>query len=142
MQCKDVMKTEVDCISPMDSAENAAQIMRDRNIGFVPVCDKSKKVIGTLTDRDIAIRLVAAGRAGTTPVRDIMSKEIVSCQPEDDISRAAELMGQHHKSRMLCMDGGGKVAGVISLSDIAEQSDDHQIAEAMRRVSSREAHLH
>jgi CBS domain-containing protein len=142
MKSKEIMKSQVDCIAPSDPAEKAGRIMRDRNVGFVPVCDAAGKVIGTLTDRDLAIRVLADGRPGTTPVQEIMSKEVISCSPEDDVERAAALMGKHQKSRMLCVDDSGKLIGVISLSDIASRGDRQQAAETMRQVSSREAYLH
>jgi CBS domain-containing protein len=142
MQCQEIMKDSVECLSPNDTVQSAATKMRDRNIGFMPICDQSKKVIGTITDRDIAIRLVASNRPASAQVADYMSKEVVACRPTDDVQMAADMMGRHHKSRMLCTDSGGRLLGVISLSDIAQQGDDLQAATTMRQVTTREARLH
>ena len=68
MKCEEVMKSDVTCVSPQDTAEEAACRMRDENVGFLPVCDESRMVLGTITDRDIAIRVVAGKRAGSTSV--------------------------------------------------------------------------
>src|SRR5262245_34156274 len=114
MLCKEVMKSDVECVSPADPVEEAAARMRDENVGFLPVCDPSKKVLGTITDRDIAIRIVAGGLPAHTPVEAVMSREVVSCRPEDDLQRAEQLMAEKHKSRIICLDKGGRLAGIRS----------------------------
>ncbi len=142
MICKELMKTQVECVTQDEAVEVAARKMRDANIGFLPVCDRQMKVLGTLTDRDIAIRVVAERLPIATKVQEVMSKEVVSCRPEDDIRRAEELMGQKQKSRILCLDANGKLAGVISLSDIAQREEASRTARIMREVTGREARVH
>jgi len=83
MVCADVMKLNVECLSPRDTVESAARRMRDQNIGFLPICDDSKNVQGTLTDRDIAVRIVAEGLQNTTAVEDVMTREVVACHPTE-----------------------------------------------------------
>jgi CBS domain-containing protein len=138
MRCEELMKRNVECISPTDTAQTAARKMRDGNVGFLPVCDASGKVLGTLTDRDIAIRLVADGAAANKQVADVMTREVISCRPEDDIQRAEEIMGRHHKSRIMCLDQNGRPIGVISLSDIAQRDNATNVARTMRDVTERE----
>jgi CBS domain-containing protein len=139
MMCRDVMKTTVESLSPSDSVRIAAQRMRQANIGFLPVCDARSRVVGTLTDRDITIRLVAEGRDVDIPVSEVMTKDVISCRPDDDIKRAHALMGQNHKSRLVCCEEDGELAGVISLSDIATCTDASVAAQTLRRVVSRAA---
>src|SRR5690606_25743783 len=91
-QCQEIMKRDIECLTSADAAHHAASRMRDQNIGFLPVCDDEMKVLGTVTDRDIAIRLVAEQRPLDTTVDQIMTREIVACRPDDDISDAQELM--------------------------------------------------
>src|SRR5215204_2008792 len=79
MRCKDIMKRQIECVSPAGTVEHAARRMRDQNIGFLPVCDESGQVVGTITDRDIAVRVVAERQPGTTPVEKVMTNEVVSC---------------------------------------------------------------
>jgi CBS domain-containing protein len=116
--------------------------MRDENIGFLPVCDDKSKVLGTITDRDIAIRVCADDRAcSKTQIADVMTREVIACRPGDDIGRAQQLMSKHHKSRILCTDDSGKLVGVISLSDIAQRMADAG-AQILREVTTREAQTH
>ena len=112
--------------------------MRDRNIGFLPVCDDGMLVLGTVTDRDIALHIVADLLSPGTPVEQVMTREVVACYPEDDIELARELMAEHRKSRIMCLDDDGALLGVISLSDIAKLEGDGA-ARTHRAVSRREA---
>jgi CBS domain-containing protein len=139
MRCEEIMKHDVECVSPRDTVEDAAIRMRDENVGFLPVCDQSKKVLGTLTDRDIAIRLIAAKKPASTFVEEIMTREVVACRPKDDVREAERLMAKNHKSRIVCVDEEGRLAGVISLSDIAQHERGGRASETLRGVSEREA---
>lgn len=142
MRCQDIMKKNVSYIMEKDTVQKAAQKMRDENIGFLPVCDDQGKVLGTLTDRDIAIRLCASNKtASQTKVSDIMTREKVFCRPDDPINHAETLMGRNHKSRMMVLDNQDRLVGIISLSDIAtHERDNTRTAQTMREVSQREVH--
>src|SRR2546430_17213461 len=99
MLCNELMKNGVECLTETDTIQDAARRMRDLNVGFLPVCDASKKVLGTLTDRDIAVRVCAEDLpANGTRAIDVMSRDLVACRPDDDIRAAERLMGQQHKS--------------------------------------------
>jgi len=139
MLCKELMKVEPVRVVPNDTVQTAAQFMRDENVGFLPVCDASGKAIGTLTDRDITIRLVAEGLPLTTPVSDLMTGEVVVCQPDDDIRHAQERMRRAQKSRIMCIDAQGRLLGVISLSDIARVENAEEAVHTMRSIAIREA---
>jgi signal-transduction protein with cAMP-binding, CBS, and nucleotidyltransferase domain len=117
----------------------AAQRMRDQEIGFLPVCDQSRKVLDTVTDRDLTIRILADGRAATTPVGDVLTQEVVACRPDDDLRQAEALMGQNQKSRIMCVDSDGRLVGVISLSDIAQQEKGAKASQTLRQITEREA---
>ena len=138
MQCQEIMKTDIECVAPQASIQSAARKMREQNIGFLPVCDEGMRVVGTVTDRDIAIRAVANGLSSSMAVETLMTPEVVACRPEDELSYARDLMAEHHKSRIMCIGRGGRLEGIISLSDIA-QLDEITGRETLREVSSREA---
>lgn len=138
MRCEEIMKANPECLTRQHTVQQAAERMRDLNIGFLPVCDGGA-VLGVLTDRDIAVRCVADGKGTNVKVDTVMSTQIVACRPEDDVRRAQQLMGQAQKSRLLVTDAQGKLLGVISLSDIAQQvADSDDVARTMREVTDRE----
>lgn len=141
MNCDAIMKREVESVSPQDTVDYAARRMRDENIGFLPVCDGHRKVLGTLTDRDIAIRLVAGNKPPSTSVVEIMTMQVVSCRPQDDVREAERLMVRNHKSRIMCIDDSGQLAGVISLSDIARHDGSDRVSSTLRGVTEREARV-
>jgi CBS domain-containing protein len=140
MRCEEIMKADVECCSPRDTVYDAACRMRDENVGFLPICDQSRKVLGTLTDRDICVRLVAGEKSGDTLIEEIMTREVVTCSPEDDVGAAEAMMAENHKSRMMICDRDGRLVGVISLSDLA-QLDSERVSETLRQVSEREARV-
>jgi CBS domain-containing protein len=131
------MKTDVESVAPPSSIQKAAMLMRVQNVGFLPVCEDGLRIVGTVTDRDIAIRAVAEGLPASTSVSDLMSRDIVACHVDDDLDQARILMAQHRKSRIVCVNRDGRLAGVISLSDIA-QLDEASGLETLRSVCSRE----
>lgn len=137
MRCSEIMKTDIECISPHTSVREAAIRMKEQGIGFLPVCDEGMRPVGTLTDRDVAVRVVAEGVSGTTPVERCMSKGIVDCRSSDTIEDARELMEQHQVSRIVCTNPQGRIQGIISLSDIVDL-DEESGARTLRRVSERE----
>ena len=139
MLAKELMKQEVERVLPSDTVHLAARTMRDANVGFLPVCDEDDVVLGTLTDRDIVIRLVAENRPATEPVATVMTGEVVACRPDDDIRAALARMREAQKARIVVTGEDGHLLGVISLSDIAQHVDAEQVAETMRQVTEREA---
>ena len=140
MQCLQVMKRDFEYVTPADIVHTAARKMRDKGVGFLPVCDEYGRPVGTLTDRDIAVRVVADDlRPSNAGVRAVMTTEVVSCNPQDDLRVAEERMAENRKSRILCTDDDGRLVGVISLSDVIEREEDDRIAAyAMRLIAGRE----
>src|SRR5512142_2623410 len=99
MRCQDIMKTDVKCCSESEEIQSVARLMRDEGIGFVPICENSGKPVGTLTDRDITIRLLADGRNYSgVKAGDLMTRQVISCKPEDDVDEAQSLMSQNKVS--------------------------------------------
>jgi CBS domain-containing protein len=138
MNCQDIMRRPVESCRPSDTALQAARIMRDANVGLIPVCDPKGLVVGVITDRDLALRVCAAGAdPGRIYVDTIMSRELVSCGPHDPLQRAAERMGEQQKSRVLVVDGAGTLLGVISLADLAA-CDPSLASRSLAEISRRE----
>ena len=140
MRCMDVMKKDLFVVGPYDTVQTAAQRMRNTNIGFLPVTDASERVIGVLTDRDIALRVAAADRSASgCLVGEVMTPDLVCCRATDDISLAESLMVEHQKSRMLVTSEEGYLQGVVSLSDIAQYEGARRTGATVRGVTAREA---
>ncbi|WP_437742742.1 CBS domain-containing protein [Sorangium sp. So ce1504] len=140
MNCSELMKTDVACCKASEPVENVAELMQARNIGFVPICGDDGSVIGTLTDRDLAIRVLGEHRrASSTRAEDVMTREVVCCGPDEDLNVAARLMSSHKKSRIICVDGQKHPVGVISLSDIADRDGGAGSSALLSSISQREA---
>ncbi|WP_437737500.1 CBS domain-containing protein [Sorangium sp. So ce1335] len=140
MNCSELMKTDVACCKASEPVEKIAELMQARNIGFVPVCGDDGTVVGTLTDRDLAIRVLAQHRsASSTRAGDIMTREVVCCGPDEDLSVAERLMSAHKKSRIICVDGQKHPVGVISLSDLAARDGGGSSSGLLSSISEREA---
>jgi len=138
MRCEELMTTDVAFVRPSDDVRHAAELMRSKNVGFLPVCSDERKVVGVITDRDITVRCVAEGRPTTTAVREVMTRELVACRPDDDIKAAELAMARHRRSRVLCLGKHQYLLGVISLSDLARlgTADAESVLE---QVTAREA---
>lgn len=138
MLCSEMMKSDVECVSPQTSVQDAARRMRDQNIGFLPVCDESGRPVGTITDRDIAVRVVADNHPAATPVETFITYEVIACYTDDDVAYARDLMAENQKSRIMCVDRNGCIEGIISLSDLVD-FDEIDGARTLQRVSGRES---
>jgi CBS domain-containing protein len=121
MKVKDVMTKDVATLNPDDTIERAAQLMKQYNVGSIPVCD-SEKVIGMITDRDIAVRSVAQGENGKNQkVREIMSSNPVIINSETDIHDAARIMSERQVRRLPVVENNN-IVGIVAIGDIAVES--------------------
>ena len=132
------MRTPVRWIAEDDTARTAARIMRDENIGFLPVTDASARFVGVVTDRDIAVRVVAEGQGPDVPVSLVMSRDTVSCRPDDELTVAEQLMARKSKSRIVVTDEDRHVLGVISITDVAHRDDGWRVARTVKGITRRE----
>jgi len=138
MLCNELMKTDVLIANARAPVGEAAVVMRDANVGFLPVCDlDTGEVLGTITDRDIAIRLVANGMPSSVSAGEIATPATIFCKANTDIETAHEIMRDNRIARVLCVDEKGRLAGVLSLSDIATRMPE-LAAETLRELSERD----
>ncbi len=137
--CKDIMTSDPRWCSPYDTIQRVAQMMAVENVGMIPVVDgeDSKKLVGVITDRDIALKVVGEGKDGSvTKVEAIMTRDPVACGPDDDIQKALNAMAEHQIRRIPVVRNGGELAGIIAQADIAtrmEQPD--ETAEVVEEIS-------
>jgi len=118
------------------SLSEAAALMRDGDMGAVPVVDDGK-LVGIVTDRDIVIRAVAEGKDAATHVGDVMTTELFTVTPDDFVFEAIRLMGDKQIRRVPVIDNNGALVGIIAIADVAlETEDEREIAETMEEISS------
>jgi CBS domain-containing protein len=142
MRVEELMTEKPEMLRLRDTAADAAARMRDGNIGFMPVIDDAEQVMGVLTDRDLTVRVLAEALPPHTPVEEVMTVDVISCSPDDDLDRAEELMRANQKARLVVIDEGGQPAGVISLADIAQHEDSSRAGDVVGDITEREAHPH
>lgn len=125
IKVKEIMTRNPRMIKPSQTVKEAARIMKDEDIGVLPV-GMPEKVLGVITDRDIAVRVTAEGEdPAKVKVEDAMTSGHIVCNEEDDIERAADLMRKHDVSRVLVADSG-KVTGIATIADLLRNRDDRQ----------------
>ncbi|HEY7410549.1 MAG TPA: CBS domain-containing protein [Vicinamibacteria bacterium] len=132
------MKTGLVSCAPTDTVARCAELMKERRIGFVPVLDADRRVLGVVTDRDLVLRVLAPGAAPSVPVSEVMTKEVVSCRSGDTLGAAEEKMALRRKSRVVVIDAEGRCIGVISLSDIAQAENRARTGKLLFAVTRRE----
>ncbi len=141
MKIRDIMTSPAISISPNESVEVAARTLTHYNIGALPVCGSDGKICGLVTDRDLVTRCMASNRApGQTTVRDVMTGQVMSVQPDMEIDAAARLMGKQ-QIRRLPVTQNGKLCGMVSLGDIATKQENlADTAGVLADVSSNISH--
>lgn len=125
MRVGDIMTPSVDSIRSTDTIAHAAHRMAEVDVGTLPILSDSK-LVGIVTDRDITVRAVAAGISLQTPVRRIMSDEVATCHPDDDVARVLELMSREQIRRMPVCTDDRQVVGIVALADLAAHAPDRE----------------
>src|SRR6187401_2639045 len=136
LRCSEIMTRNVKTAAAGSSLGDVAAIMRDGDMGAVPVVDGTK-LIGIVTDRDIVVRGIAEGASPETPVGDVMTRELFSVRPDDFVFEAIRLMGDKQVRRLPVIDSNGELKGIIAMADVAlETEDEREIAETLEEISS------
>ena len=127
MKCKDIMTQNPVCLKTTDSVQRAAMQMKNERICSVLVCEDENKLVGIVTDRDIVLKVVADGNDATIlRIENVMSRDPVSCNPEDDVQKAIDLMERKQIRRIPIVDAEQNFLGIISQGDIATRNGDSQ----------------
>ena len=121
-------------VTPTASVVEAAKIMRDDDVGLIPVVE-GQRLIGTVTDRDITIRVVAEDRDQATSVGEIASTELVTVDPQQDLDEALRLMARHQVRRLPVVQEDGRLVGIVSQADVARHGDDGQTGQVVEQIS-------
>ena len=134
-QLKDLMSRDVKVIGPDMTIAEAAKTMRDGDFGMMPV-GENDRMIGTISDRDIAIRAIAEGKDAGTKVRDVMSTGVAWAYEDDSVEQAAKIMSERQVRRLPVVNRDKRLVGIVALGDFAvESSEIRPAAEALSEIS-------
>jgi CBS domain-containing protein len=134
MKVSEVMTRDVQTIRADQRVQEAASFMLNEDAGSIPVTD-GERLIGMITDRDIAVRGVAKGYGPDTPVRELMTDDIVCAREDDDVDDVASKMSEAQVRRLPVIDDQERLCGIVSLGDLSRETDDESAAEALEGVS-------
>jgi len=144
MTCREVMTPNPVCCLPTETAVRIAKLMKTENIGSVPICDDRhhKKLLGIVTDRDLAIKVIGEGKdPKTMKAEDVMTRAPVACRGEDDLQRALASMEKNQVRRIPVIDGNLELIGIIAQADVATRGGQPDMtAEVVQEISRPRIH--
>jgi CBS domain-containing protein len=132
---RDIMTANPSTIEQDKTVADAARVMKQEDAGVVPVTENGR-LTGMVTDRDIAIRVVAEGKdPQSTPVREVASQNLVTVDPQQDLDEALRLMAQHQVRRLPVVEEDGRLVGVVAQADVARHGDDTKTGQVVQEIS-------
>ena len=129
MRARDIMTRDPFCLRREDTARLAAQLMRDKDCGVIPIVDDSRRIVGIITDRDLAIRAIAVGKSADTRLSELMTQNVHCCSADDDLRDVERKMAELQVRRICIVDAGGRCMGIIAQADIARAAHDNAVSE-------------
>jgi CBS domain-containing protein len=138
LRCREIMTRKVTTARQEMSLQDLAVLMRDGDMGALPVVDEANKLVGIVTDRDIVVRAIADGKdCAAATAGEVMTKDLFTAKPEDFVFQAIRLMGDKQVRRIPIVDENGILQGILAMADIAlEVEDEREIAETLEDISS------
>ena len=134
MKVSEVMTRDVQTVRPDEPVQQAASFMLNADAGSIPVTE-SGRLIGMITDRDIAVRGIAKGYGPDTPVRELMTNDVICARVDDDVEQAANRMSEAQVRRLPVIDEQERLCGIVSLGDLSREADEDCASEALEGVS-------
>src|SRR6266581_7132608 len=132
---REIMTANPSTVEPGQSVVEAAKIMKQEDAGVVPVTENGR-LTGMVTDRDIAIRVVAEGKdPQSTAVREVASQDLVTIDPQQDLDEALRLMAQHQVRRLPVVEEDGRLVGVVAQADVAREGSDTKTGQVVQEIS-------
>ncbi len=136
MKVHELMSTDVQTVDADQPAKAAAAIMKEANVGSVPVTKEDRKLVGIITDRDLALRILAECRdPQNTNIGEVMSPDPVTCGQNDALEAALETMQANQIRRLPVIDDTGRLVGILAQADIAKKADEWQTGELVEAIS-------
>ncbi|MGZ8377811.1 MAG: CBS domain-containing protein [Gemmatirosa sp.] len=136
MKAKDIMTQNPSVVTPETTAQEAARLMKTEDTGVLPVVEsaQSLRLVGVITDRDLALRVVAEGKS-SAHVRDAMSSGVSTAKPDDDLKDVMQLMAREQVRRIPIVDESGAVVGIVSQADVVREADDKRAEKTIEAIS-------
>ena len=131
---REAMTSNPTSVEPSTTAAEAARTMKSENVGSLPIVEDGR-LVGVVTDRDLAIRVLAEDRGADTPVGEIASKDVVTVDPEQSLEEAARLMAEHQVRRLPVTEEDGKLVGIVAQADVAQAGHDVLTGEVVQQIS-------
>jgi CBS domain-containing protein len=131
---REVMTPDPTTVAPGTSAQEAARKMKSENVGSLPIVDGGR-LVGMITDRDLALRLVAEGKSVDTSVGELGSSDLVTIDPQQDLGEAARLMSEHQLRRLPVCEEDGKLVGIVAQADVAQAGHDTLTGDVVQKIS-------
>ncbi|MBA2462667.1 MAG: CBS domain-containing protein [Actinobacteria bacterium] len=132
---RDAMTSNPKTVEAGTSVQEAARLMQSEDVGSIPIVE-GDRLIAIVTDRDVAVRVVAEGKGPETTVGEIASQDLVTIDPEQSLDEAARLMGEHQLRRLPVCEEDGKLVGILAQADIAQSGHDSLTGDTVQRISS------
>ena len=134
MPIRDLMTRDVETITPATTIQDAARLMRDLDVGALPVVQDGR-LCGLVTDRDLAVRALAEGQSAAMPVEIVMTESLLYCREDDSVDEVAAAMRERQVRRIPVVDADRHVIGIVSLADLARQGNDRQSGDTLQAIS-------
>ena len=131
---REAMTSSPATVEPGTTAQEAARLMKSKDVGSLPVVE-GDRLVGMITDRDLAIRLVGEGKTVDTPVGELASKDVVTIDPQQEVEEAARLMAEHQLRRLPVCEEDGKLVGILAQADVAQIGHDALTGEVVQMIS-------
>jgi CBS domain-containing protein len=131
---QEAMTSNPAAITPDTTAQEAARLMKTEDVGALPIVDDGR-LTAVITDRDLAIRLLAEGRGADTAVRDVASQDLVTIDPQQNLDEAARLMAEHQVRRLPVVEEDGRLVGMLAQADVAQAGHDTLTGEVVQKIS-------
>lgn len=140
MKAQDIMTASPACCTPQDTSQEAARLMAEHDCGCLPVVEdtETNRLVGVVTDRDLAVRGLAKGRSADTPVRELMSTGPSCCHPDDDAAEVEKIMAERQVRRVPVIDQAGCCVGIVAQADLARDdraASDREVGRVIERIS-------
>jgi len=138
MLCSEIMTKNPEYLLPSDSVMKAAQLMKSEDVGPIPIVDgkDGRRLAGIVTDRDLALKVVAEARdPKTTPIEKVMTDDVVTCKENDDVERALKLMQDHQVRRIPVVDNSDHLLGIIAQADVANRLGARTTGKVVEEIS-------